>query len=120
MKIINDALLQEFRIKTECELCGRRTRQGLDPCHYLARGMGSSHRLDIRINLAAACRDCHSKQHSGQLPRRRLLAVIAAREKRTAEAIVAELWYLVGLPKASGPSSAGSCSKSCKRRSAPK
>ena len=105
MKIIDEALLQEFRCKEVCELCGRRTRQGLDPCHYLARGMGSGRRLDVRINLVAACRDCHNKQHSGQLPRRRLLEVIAAREKRTAEAIEAELWALVALPKGGGPSS---------------
>ena len=81
MKIINDALLAYFRHKEKCETCGRRRRMGMEPSHIMARGRGSAWRMDIQENLLSQCRDCHQAFHDGAMPRRRLLEVVAARER---------------------------------------
>lgn len=40
-----------------CEACGR---QAVDIHHIEARGMGGSKKLDIKENLMALCRYCHT------------------------------------------------------------
>lgn len=116
MRIINEALLDTFRRKEACEYCKTRTQSGLDPHHYLAKGMGSGRRIDHPWNLLAVCRACHQLIHQGQIARCDLLAVIATREKTTQDAIELELHRLVRLPRAY----ASGCEKPLRKRSASK
>ena len=91
MKIINEALLDEFRTAQRCEWCGRPTPGGCDPHHVFARGRSDGFRLDIRTNLLALDRWCHDRAHRGKIARKQLLAVIAIRDGRPAEEIELEI-----------------------------
>lgn len=93
MKIIDEALLQEFRDKQRCEWCGR---VGIvQPHHLWARGMGGGGRLDVRINLIALCANCHSRHHQGGRPLKcDLLADVAAREGMMQDDIEREIYRL--------------------------
>ena len=91
MKIINEALLNDFRRAPCCEVCFRKNRSGLQPHHYRAKGIGGAWRMDVRINLIALCLFCHRKAHDGNVSRKRILEIIAAREGRTPEEVTAEL-----------------------------
>ena len=91
MKIVNEALLDEFRRKEKCEQCGRRKRTGMEPSHIFARGRSSAFRMDVRINLLAQCRDCHQAYHDGNTPRRYLLEIVAKREGRDVDEMELEL-----------------------------
>ena len=87
MRIVDDALLAEFRAAWRCEVCGKPTPSGCDPMHCFSRGAG---RLDIRQNLLAGCRSCHQANPDG----RKLLAIVAKREGTTVEAIKALVYRL--------------------------
>lgn len=91
MKVIDDALLAEFRNRARCEFCQRPCRTGLDPHHLMARGRGSAFRMDLRINLAALCRLCHRRVHAGEISQAELLAVVAKREGRDVNEMEEEL-----------------------------
>jgi hypothetical protein len=95
MKLIDNAVLQEFRGKQRCELCGVYARNALQPHHAFARGHGGGNRLDHPYNLAAVCgpydKDCHGKIHAGKIKRDDVLKVIANREGLTSEELLAEL-----------------------------
>jgi hypothetical protein len=85
MRIENERLLAEFRHAARCEWCGKRTPQGCDPAHLFSRGAG---RVDVRDNLAALCRECHTKQHAGNEPTvEQLLVLVAKREGKTPQTI---------------------------------
>jgi hypothetical protein len=91
MIIIDEELLDEFRHKTRCEVCGKRIWTGLDPHHIFAKGLGGGSQLDIRENLISLCRWCHSSHHAGHNPTRKLLLLIAAkRENCAVEEIIAK------------------------------
>ena len=92
MRIVNEDLLAEFRRYQSCEWCGKRCWP--DPHHVFCRGMGGGSRLDIRINLLALCRECHSQVHGGEIRRIDLLMVVAGRENVQIDAIVEEIWRL--------------------------
>ena len=99
MKIIDEALLDEFRSAQRCEWCGRPTPGGCDPHHVFACGRSNGFRLDIRINLLALDRWCHDRAHRGKISRKQLLAIIAIREGRPAEEIELEIIRLRWAPK---------------------
>ena len=80
MRIVDDALLQEFRAAWKCEWCNKPTPSGCDPHHLFARGMGGGGRLDVRINLISLCRECHTDLHDGKIGRDQLAVVIVERE----------------------------------------
>jgi hypothetical protein len=96
MTIIDDAMLDIFRHKTVCEWCNCRCTP--HPHHWRARGRGSAWRLDVAFNLLSLCATCHTKAHAGNIPRDELLAVIAKREKRTAEWIRDAINLVLRLP----------------------
>lgn len=59
MKVVDEKLLAEFRESPRCEWCNK--AKPVEPHHIFSRGAG---RLDIRWNLVALCRWCHSSAHS--------------------------------------------------------
>ena len=95
MKILNARLLKEFRMPGYCELCGFYFAKR-QPHHLWRR----TPELSIRINLIALggilklpdgrerflCR-CHRKIHDGVISAERVLAIVALRERCTAEEI---------------------------------
>jgi len=89
----NEALLDEFRFKPRCEWCGRlMCNERLHPHHIFGRGMGGWSRMDVRINLVGLCAEDHAAHHNGQRPLTiDLLAIVAAREKTTQDAIRDEI-----------------------------
>ena len=92
MKIVDEALLDEFRSARKCEFCRERTPRGADPAHIFSRGAG---RVDIRENLVALCRNCHLENHAGKMPgRSALLAIAAMREVTTADAITEKVYWI--------------------------
>jgi hypothetical protein len=105
MRIINESLLAEFRTVGKCEACGRKVYP-LDPDHYRCKGIGGGSRLDIRINLAALCRLCHSHLQEGAEGRRKVLEIIARRERCRPVDIEAVIDLLLRLPKGTDESTA--------------
>lgn len=100
MLIENDEVLQAFRTAPKCEFCGKENRHSLDPHHRRKRGMGGGSRLDIRINVASACRlPCHRDCENGTIPESRVLEVIAARERTAVEAIEEVVNLILRTPK---------------------
>ena len=98
MRIIDETVLDQFRFAPKCEWCGRAPRRGvsLEPHHIHGRGFGGGSRLDVRINLAALCRECHQSHHDGHRPLRcDLQAVVAAREGRMQDDIMEEIYELM-------------------------
>lgn len=93
MRIIDEAELARIRAMSCC-WCGRPPPS--EPHHYYARGIGSGSRLDVAINLAPLCLECHYSHHNGKRPLREdLLACIAAREGWQQDEMVAEIWRLI-------------------------
>lgn len=87
MRWPDEQLLDEFRFAPSCEACGRRVMP-LDPHHcYRTRGQGGT-RIDLRINLIALCRLCHTQAGIDSAFNRTLQAKIAQREGTTTERIV--------------------------------
>ncbi len=105
MRIRSEKTLESFRRKKKCEYCGRPTaRTRPHPAHYIARGMGGGSQLDHPWNLVSLCWKCHASQHDGNAPHRvELLKIIAAREGKTPEEILTELYRILMLPKGSVP-----------------
>lgn len=96
MTIKDERLLDIFRAMP-CEHCGYHTAE---PHHVYAKGMGGGGRLDVRVNLVALCRVCHSQHHNGNSPTRAvLLGIVAQREKTTTDAIQDEIYRLRRQPK---------------------
>ncbi len=95
MRIINEALLKEYRTPGPCEYCGNYSKQR-QPHHALVfRGLGGGTRIDHPFNLIAlggpfSC-PCHEDAHRGRILRCDFLAIIAAREGRLQDEILAEL-----------------------------
>jgi hypothetical protein len=78
----NEKLLDEFREKVRCEVCLKGALCGCDPHHVFSRGAG---RADIRENLLAVCRVCHTKIHAGNIKRADLMKIIAHREGKSVD-----------------------------------
>lgn len=91
MQVIDEKLLNEFREAGYCDWC-KLFCQRREPHHLVTRGMGGGGRLDIRINIASLCRECHQSHHDGNHPLTDdLRAIVAARENTTQAAIKAEI-----------------------------
>jgi type II secretory ATPase GspE/PulE/Tfp pilus assembly ATPase PilB-like protein len=97
MLIINEAALDRFRAGRSCEWC--RKPAPTDPHHLSAKGMASSKRLDIAINLCSLCRRCHSDLHAGAIGPYDLLAIVAQRENTRQDYITEAIYVLNRLPK---------------------
>lgn len=78
----NEDLLEYFRNRPACEVCGKPPARGtrLDPHHIKARGIGGGSRLDVALNLVALCRRCHDRVHSGMIATITLWSIVAKRE----------------------------------------
>jgi 5-methylcytosine-specific restriction endonuclease McrA len=96
MKLIDGNLLDEFRHKTHCELCWKRSYTGLDPHHLMSKGAG---RVDIRCNLASLCRQCHNIVHANPDELARLFAIVARREGMTVQDIKDRVHKIRRTPK---------------------
>lgn len=59
MLVVNEPLLDYFRAKGSCEVCGQRENT-LHPHHIKPRGHGGGSRLDAAVNLIALCGLCHA------------------------------------------------------------
>lgn len=93
MKVIDPALLDEFRSRGVCELCNR---PGSDPDHwFFARGMGAGGQLDVPENLLTLCRRCHDLRHQEGRPSKEvLLLIVARREGKSVEEVEQTLYEL--------------------------
>ena len=99
MRVIDASLIAAFRSPGRCEHCGKwcQVREG---AHIFARQRGNGGQVDIKENLVALgstpmfqC-PCHTRSGDGHEPTRATLLTIAAkREKTTAEAIEALVYY---------------------------
>lgn len=94
--VYNRSLLDHFRQKFRCEVCGR--KGAVEPHHVYAKGMGGGAQLDIPENLIALDRFCHNRVHSGQIPRSTLLALIACRQGLTVDQVLERIYSLRRLP----------------------
>ncbi len=91
MKVINKALLREFRLMKNCAWCKRRVEE-CDPAHIYSRGAG---RVDVRCNLVNLCRECHTRSGAGHSPTRdELLAIAGKRDGKTPDEIT-EMIYRI-------------------------
>jgi hypothetical protein len=97
MRVLNTALLKEFRVP-RCEVCGQ-CRGTTQPHHIRTRGAGGS---DVRINLIALCWQCHGQVHAGPIHTDDLVDIVVSREGLEDRA---EFWArqneLLRLPKGS-------------------
>ena len=78
MIVIDEALLDEFRNAGRCEWCHRKRQ--VEGHHVMCKGMGGGARMDVRINLIALCRVCHTLVHAGTIDRDMIIEIVAARE----------------------------------------
>lgn len=106
MKHADEALLDEFRTRGRCEVCGVFCAMR-EPHHILPKGCGGGGRHDIRENLIAVgstlmfeC-PCHRDIHDGRIKREVLLEIVAKREGLTVDVIQGRLWRFRRLPKGS-------------------
>ena len=77
MIVRHKSLLKEFQDTGRCEHCGK--RGPVDAAHIYSVGAG---RVDIRQNIVALCRVCHTRQHtSNRNPSKGRLLIIAARRE---------------------------------------
>ena len=104
MKIINHKALGEIKRRCPtCELCQRKATAHAH--HWQSRGVGGGSRVDASINLVAICEDCHSRYHSSSLgmtrkeAKKKMLKIIAKREKVSESYILDELNWLNKLDK---------------------
>lgn len=105
MRVLNDALMAEFRTMA-CEIpgCGKRPACGH---HILCRGLAGGHEITVRINLLAVCQLCHqkignaSRQFSGRVLRREeQLELVSHREGIDLAVDLMDFLYLLDrLPK---------------------
>lgn len=97
MKIIDDAVLAEFRAGP-CERCRR--PGPCDPHHcFITRGVGGGTRLDMRQNLLSLCFQCHHYCHNVPGVNAECRRIIAKREGSTVEAIENYLWLVLRTDK---------------------
>ena len=101
MKLIDEALLAEFRTPGRCEFC-RKWCEVREPAHIFSRGAG---RVDIKENLVSlgstpnfSC-ECHYKNHFGGVPTREMLLVVAAAREGTKPDKIRELVYRIRADK---------------------
>lgn len=80
-RIQNQAVIDACRRPT-CEICGKPA--GGEPHHIITRGAGGP---DIPENLIQLCRTCHTKAHSGELEKSRIMWAMANRLRKTPSAI---------------------------------
>ena len=72
----------------------------MDAHHIAAKGMGGGGRLDVKENLVALDRACHTAHHySGKPSRRELLEVVSRREGVSVEDIENTIFALRRKPK---------------------
>ncbi|WP_054697647.1 HNH endonuclease signature motif containing protein [Syntrophomonas palmitatica] len=69
--------------------------------HVRPRGWNKDRNLDIKEDLICLCPECHTKTHSGNIPRWSLIEIIARREGKTPTEICEIIGLLVNntLPK---------------------
>lgn len=96
MIIKDEDLLDEFRQARRCEVCKK--ARITDPHHIFAKGVGGGGRLDIAENMLAACRKCHMLIHDGHIKRKRILEIVAAREKKSIDDITGLVYFLLRTP----------------------
>ena len=96
MKVVNEALLAEFR-GIVCEAC--RIRVSDHAHHVFGKGCGGGGRLDIRCNILGVCAYDHWRIHNGDIKRPTLLKLISRREKLPVETILDRIYLLRRLPK---------------------
>ena len=87
MEILDEALLNFFRLLTRCEWCRRETNSMKHPHHLWRKGLGGGNRQDLAINLIGLCWECHGLAHDGKIMKSDLLAVVADREGVTQDEI---------------------------------
>lgn len=80
-RIQNQAVIDACRRPT-CEICGRPA--GGEPHHIITRGAGGP---DIPENLIQLCRVCHTKAHTGELEKTRIMWAVANRLRKTPSAV---------------------------------
>jgi hypothetical protein len=104
IKIIDEDLLDTFRVPGTCEICGKWCRQR-EPHHIYGRGFGGGSRLDIRYNLLSLghsqtfqCQ-CHHDIHAGKISREKLLRIVANREGCQPSDITDEINKILRTPK---------------------
>ena len=97
MRIRSEKTLESFRRKKKCEYCSRptvRTRPHL--LITLLVGLVAVANWIIRGISVSLCWKCHASQHDGNAPHRvELLKIIAAREGKTPEEILTELYRIL-------------------------
>jgi HNH endonuclease len=100
MIVINEDILQYFRGRRRCELCDRAIPEGesAHPHHAQQRGIGGGSRLDVALNLLAACWDCHGDLHT-RAGKDASVEVIAYREGLLPEQVQEAIWRLMRRPK---------------------
>jgi hypothetical protein len=94
--IIDEKLLDYFRDKRICELCGRRIpwKEKAHPHHVQARGHGGGSRLDVALNVLGACWQCHSDAGTPE-GKEQCLEVVAYREGLLVEQVQEAIWRLL-------------------------
>ena len=80
-RVQNQAVIDACRRPT-CEICGRPA--GGEPHHIITRGAGGP---DIPENLIQLCRTCHTKAHTGELEKTRIMWAVANRLRKTPSAV---------------------------------
>jgi|SRR5579862_4433673 len=108
MKIVDEALLESFRKRGRCDVCGRLCDRR-EPHHLLGKGAGGGGRMDVRENLLSLgatqpfprC-PCHDLCQSRKIALKEQCAIVARREGLSSGQVVLErLWELRRLPKGS-------------------
>lgn len=90
MKLVDEEALDQFRGPGLCEWCGKKT-SNRDPHHIFSKGAG---RVDIKENIIALDRHCHTMVHSGAITRSQMLEIAAKREGTTPEEITNEVYRI--------------------------
>lgn len=85
---VDEELLSWYRqaVCDFCETLGVRS----EPHHaVMSKGAGGP---DIHENLISVCRTCHARIHSGAIPKKAVLALIACREGKTIDEVQQIVW----------------------------
>ena len=110
MKIQNPELLALFATRNVCEFCGFTDLHGgvrkiIETHHVWCRGLGGASRIDRPWSLIRLCNhfgnNCHGRAQEYKISRRQILEIVARRVKSTPEAIEAEYYCVLRLPKGS-------------------
>ena len=106
MKIVDEPLLDTFRTRGRCEVCGVFCAMR-EPHHVICKGMGGGRRLDVRENLLAVGSSlpfpecgCHGLVHDGKIKRSALLEILAKRDGYpSGQHLLEELWRMIRVTK---------------------